>query len=365
MQPIKLFFSFAPQDKVAANRLEAHLSVLVHNQYIKIFHSGKILPGADVEREQLTQLKEADIILLIVSSDYLASDQCYKVEAHSAVQMANAEIAHVRWIPYRHVMIDEEVVFSCCPNLLKDGKFLRDWPDKDKPLRQICEDIDALVSEAYLDRQKREANRMSFGKRIIKTHTIPIMPPLRVNRRITKEPEQSKQSVTQIPEKKKPQQPNKQTNILTPQKKSMKRTNGTRRKRSNTRRVAQSAAVQRSFSMSMTKKRVERKFRNNRGIFFITLFMIDVVAMPLTIRSLLDSWLFVGIAFVLSGIIFSSGILTASNFLPIFFSIIYAGIWGSLILHLFIWPLATWPLVFMIFALIGIASIHYVLFRRR
>ena len=177
MQPIKLFFSFAPQDKIAVNRLEAHLSVLVHNESIEILHSGKILPGTDVERVQLTQLKEADIILLVVSSDYTASYQCYKVEAHYAVQLANAGIAHVRLIPYRYVMIDEEAVFSSCPNLLKDGKFLRDWPDKDKPLRQICEAIDALVSEAYLDRQRREENRARFGDRLDKTHPIPGLSP--------------------------------------------------------------------------------------------------------------------------------------------------------------------------------------------
>ncbi len=365
MQPIKLFFSFAPQDKIAVNRLEAHLSVLVHNERIKILHAGKILPGADEKHERSTQLKEADIILLVVSSDYTASNQCYKVEAHYAVQMANAGIAHVRWIPYRHVMIDEEAVFSSCPNLLKDGKFLRDWPDKDKPLRQICEDIDVLVSEAFLDRQRREENRTKFGYRLDKTHPIPVMPPLKVNRRITKEPEQSKQAVIQIPEKKKPQKQSKQTAMLAPQKKSVKRTSGTRRKRSDIRRVAQSATVQRTLGINLTKKQISRKFSNNRGIFFITLFMIDVVAMPLTIRSWVDSWLLVGFAFALSALIFTSGTLAASSFLPILLSFVYAGVWGSLILHLFTWPLATWPLVIMIIVLIVVASIHYTLFRKR
>ena len=191
------------------------------------------------------------------------------------------------------------------------------------------------------------------------------MPPLKVNRRITKEPEQSKQAVIQIPEKKKPQKQSKQTAILAPQKKSVKRTSATRRKRRDTGRVAQSATVQRTLGISLTSKQISRKFNNNRGIFFITLFMIDVVAMPLTMRSWVDSWLLVGFAFALSALIFTWGTLAASSFLPILLAFVYAGVWGSIILHLFTWPLATWPLVFMIIVLIAIASVHYTLFRKR
>lgn len=365
MQPIKVFFSYAPQDKIAVDRLETHLSMLVHNGHIEILHEGKILLGADLAHVRATQLRESDIILLIVSPDYMASHKCYDVEATQAVQMAKAGIAHVRWIPYRHVMLDEEAVFSCCPNLLMDGKFVRDWPDKDKPLRQICEDIDTLVSEAYLDKQAREANRMRFGDRLHKTHPTPLMPPLRANRRITKEPAQSKQAVIQIPEKRKPQKQNKPADRLKPQKSSANKTSGTKRKRSNAGRVVQRATGQRTTGMILPNTQISRKFRNNRGIFFIVVFMIDVVAMPLTIRSQIDSWLLVGLAFFLSVLVFTWGTVTIGSFLPILLSFVYAGVWGSLILPLFTWPLTIWPLIFMIIVLILIASVHYTLFRKR
>lgn len=357
MQPIKVFCSFAPQDKIAVDRLEAHLSILVHNGQIKIWHAGKISPGADVELERSTQLKKADIILLIVSPDYTASHQCYTIEAPLAVQMAEAGIAHVRWIPYRHVLHDE-AIFSSCPNLLKDGKFVRDWPDKDKPLRQICQDIDELVSEAYLDRQKREANRKAFGDRLDTTHPMPLMPPLK-ERRLTKEPEQSKQAII------KSQKQSKQTAILAPENKNGRNTSSTRRKKSATDTVLRRATAQRSLDINLRHQQISRKFHKNRGILLIILFIIDVVALPLTIRSWLDSWLLVVLVCSISILLFSLGTLTVDSLLPIILSLVFAGAWGSLMFHLLPWPSATSSLFFIISVIIIVASAHYMLFRKR
>jgi hypothetical protein len=197
MQPIKIkvFCSFAPQDKIAVDRLEDHLSILKHDGLIEIWHAGKITAGTERERERSIQLQRADIVLLIVSPNYMASQQCYDVEATQAVQMANAGIVHLAWIPFRRVM-HGGAVFSDFPNLLKDGKFIRDWPDKDKPLHEICQEIDALVSQAFSDRLKREENRTYYGHRLNSTHPLPLIPPLKVTRP-SKEPEQSKQAVTQ------------------------------------------------------------------------------------------------------------------------------------------------------------------------
>ena len=94
------------------DKLEAHLSMLKYNGQIEIWHAGKIIAGTDREYERSTHLQNADIILLIVSSDYLASHQCYEVEATQAIQMDNAGIAHVGWIPFRHVMHEEAVLSS-------------------------------------------------------------------------------------------------------------------------------------------------------------------------------------------------------------------------------------------------------------
>jgi hypothetical protein len=361
MQPIKVFCSFAPQDKIAVDRLEDHLSVLKHNRQIEIWHAGKITAGTERDRERSIQLQLADIVLLIVSPNYMASHQCYEVEAPRAVQMANAGIVLVGWIPFRHVM-HEEAVFSGCPNLLKDGKFLRDWPDKDKPLHQICQEIDALVSQAFSDRQRREENRTFYGYRLDITHPLPLMPPLKV-KKSTKEPVQSKQSVIQSSAKQQSQLHSKQTSPPASQKRNAGNKSGVRRRRKPAGTVARNVTASRSLNFNLRRNKIERKFAKNRGTLFIILFIVDVVALPLTIRSWSDSWLLVGLAFALSTIFFSLGTLTIDSILPIVASLVFAIAWGGLILHFFPWPPPTSSLFFVIIVIISVASVHYMVFR--
>lgn len=362
MQPIKVFYSFAPQDKIAVDRLEDHLSMLKHDALIEIWHAGKITAGTERDSERSMQLQRADIVLLIVSSDYIASHQCYDVEATQAVQMANAGIIHLAWIPFRRVM-HGGAVFSDFPNLLKDGKFIRDWPDKDKPLYEICQAIDALVSQAFSDRQSREENRRYYGHRLNSTHPLPLMPPLKVTR-LPKEPERSKQATTPTSAMQRSQPQSQQTPSPATQKRKAGNTSNVRR-RKPTETVTRKATTSRSLDFNLRRNKIGRKFAKNRGTFFIILFLVDVAAMPLTIRSWSDSWLFVGLAFVLSAIFFSLGTLTIDSILPIVVSLIFAGAWGGIILHFLPWPPATSSLFFVIVASIGVATAHYMVFRKR
>lgn len=64
---------FAPQDKRYLERLEDQLSTLVARGNIELWHSGKIDPGADIFKAVNRSLERADIIVLLISADLLAS----------------------------------------------------------------------------------------------------------------------------------------------------------------------------------------------------------------------------------------------------------------------------------------------------
>jgi TIR domain len=83
MQPIKIFFSFAPdslKDRKYVSHLEKHLADQKRLGEVKIWHVHKASPGANVEQEILTNLKNADIILIFMSPDYMANDNCVDLE---------------------------------------------------------------------------------------------------------------------------------------------------------------------------------------------------------------------------------------------------------------------------------------------
>lgn len=85
-QPVTLFYSYASEDEPFRVELEKHLSPLRRQEVLSDWHAGCLEPGQNRNTELLVQLKQVDIFVPLVSSDYIASDACYKDELKWAIQ---------------------------------------------------------------------------------------------------------------------------------------------------------------------------------------------------------------------------------------------------------------------------------------
>lgn len=81
----KIFFSYSHKDETLRDELEKHLSILKRQGLIETWHDRRIDAGGDFSQEISNHLEDADIILLLVSSDFLASDYCYDMEMKRAM----------------------------------------------------------------------------------------------------------------------------------------------------------------------------------------------------------------------------------------------------------------------------------------
>src|SRR6266700_7917455 len=75
-RPISLFSVYAPEDSSLHEQLEKQLSSLKRKGLITLWSVDKILPGADRDAEIERNLNTAQIILLLLSADFLASEHC-------------------------------------------------------------------------------------------------------------------------------------------------------------------------------------------------------------------------------------------------------------------------------------------------
>ncbi|MFY0578287.1 toll/interleukin-1 receptor domain-containing protein [Cystobacter fuscus] len=71
------FFSYSHVDEALRNKLEAHLAMLKRQGLIEPWHDRRILAGSEFDASISTHLEEADVIMLLVSADFLASEYCY------------------------------------------------------------------------------------------------------------------------------------------------------------------------------------------------------------------------------------------------------------------------------------------------
>ena len=82
----RVFMSYSHKDEELRDQLEVQLAMLRRQGLVDIWHDRRLLPGDRLDWTISEELDRADIILLLVSPDFLASDYCYKIEKGRALE---------------------------------------------------------------------------------------------------------------------------------------------------------------------------------------------------------------------------------------------------------------------------------------
>lgn len=140
--PVKIFLCYAHEDENLLNKLKTHLRSLERAELITIWHDRNISAGSEWEREIDKHITEAQVILLLISPDFLASDYCYSIEMTKAIERHERGVARV--IP----VILRPVYWQIAPlrklqALPKDGKPIvsSEWHHPDEAFLEVVEGI--------------------------------------------------------------------------------------------------------------------------------------------------------------------------------------------------------------------------------
>jgi len=82
----RLFFSYSHKDEELRNELETHLALLKRQRVISSWHDRRITAGRDFDQIVSSELESSQVILLLVSAHFLASDYCYEKEVTRAIE---------------------------------------------------------------------------------------------------------------------------------------------------------------------------------------------------------------------------------------------------------------------------------------
>ncbi len=144
--PIKLFYSYAHEDEALRERLEVHLKLLKRQGILQDWHDRDISAGSEWAQQISAHLESADLILLLISPDFIASDYCWDIELKRAMERHEAGEACV--IP----IILRETDWTGAPfgklqALPKDAKPVKSWPDQDAAFVDIARGIRKAAEE--------------------------------------------------------------------------------------------------------------------------------------------------------------------------------------------------------------------------
>jgi tetratricopeptide (TPR) repeat protein len=144
-QPIKLFCAYAHADEYLRNELDKHLALLQRQGFIESWYDRQILPGAEWELEIEKQLTSARIIVLLISSDFIASDYCYNDEMKRALQRHASGEACV--VPVILRPVDwQKAPFGKIQCLPRDAQPITKWNNQDEAFLSVAQGIRSLVN---------------------------------------------------------------------------------------------------------------------------------------------------------------------------------------------------------------------------
>jgi internalin A len=141
---LKVFYSYAHKDEQLKNEMEAHLKILERRGLISPWHDRLIRAGDDWVGEIDVNLDIADLILLLVSADFIASDYCYSKEMKLALEREKAGKARVIPVILRDCNW-RDAPFGDLQGLPKDFKAVTLWPDRDSAWRNVSEGIERVI----------------------------------------------------------------------------------------------------------------------------------------------------------------------------------------------------------------------------
>src|SRR5262245_44427221 len=94
-QPVRVFYSYAHEDEELRDELEKHLRLMQRQGIIQAWHDREITAGRAWKDAIDEHLEAAELILLLISSDFLQSDYCYDFEMKRALTRHDAGDAWV------------------------------------------------------------------------------------------------------------------------------------------------------------------------------------------------------------------------------------------------------------------------------
>ena len=153
---LTLFFSYCHRDEGLRNELEIHLAMLKRQGVIETWHDRRITAGKDLSGEIDSNLEAADIILLLASPDFIASDYCYDIEMKRALERHHRGEARVIPVILRPCEW-QQTPFGKLRATPTDGKPVSKFPDRDDAFLEISKDIRSAAEE-LTGRQQEDAD---------------------------------------------------------------------------------------------------------------------------------------------------------------------------------------------------------------
>jgi len=146
VRPYRVFVSYAREDEAQMRKMRAHLRALELDGMLKIWTDEDIFTGDEWAEEIQKQIDRADIILLLMSPDFVNSDFIHRVELKQALERKVAGKSLVVPVNLRRVALPE---FLSRLQYTPRQTPVAAAPDQDEAWYTVAQDVKRLIKGKF------------------------------------------------------------------------------------------------------------------------------------------------------------------------------------------------------------------------
>lgn len=153
-EKLKIFVSYSHKDTKYKRELLDHLKSLELTHNIDVWHDGRILAGGQIDAEVLIQLGKSDVVLLLVSPNFLSSSYCIEVELAKAIQRHGEGQCIVVPVILSESVIDEKLSFAGLLRVPEDGKPIQKYRPQNNGYVNAVAKIKQMIDATFVNTRK-------------------------------------------------------------------------------------------------------------------------------------------------------------------------------------------------------------------
>ncbi|MGA7343356.1 MAG: toll/interleukin-1 receptor domain-containing protein [Terracidiphilus sp.] len=169
-KPRSVFYSYSHKDEDLRDELDTHLKLLKREGFISTWHDRKISPGNEWDHVINESLNTAEVILFLVSQNFLASEYCRDIEMRRAMERYEKREAIVIPIILKPCVWTSEP-FAKLQALPKNCRPLVEWPDTG--FARESEELRAMMVNLIYPRLPSVKNEGHHGQWVMKLRSRP------------------------------------------------------------------------------------------------------------------------------------------------------------------------------------------------
>ncbi|MEY4902546.1 MAG: hypothetical protein RLZZ292_361 [Bacteroidota bacterium] len=166
-RPLKVFISYAHKDGAIMDDLKAHLQTLRRAQIIDTWEDGKVEPGEEWNERILTEIRNADVVIMLMSAYFIDSDYIWEKEIKIALENRKRgklllpvyvkafDFSNLTWKPKKETLKEgdsevEEFELSKIQwmpfNADRKLQAVATWQDRDEALAEVARKIREAIT---------------------------------------------------------------------------------------------------------------------------------------------------------------------------------------------------------------------------